>query len=64
MTLDGRLIEAMNDPITPFWAQRLIRDTLNRDPVDVANVLEVISGLYSKRAEETLKREMMAAQGR
>lgn len=38
------------DPTTPRWARDLIIRALDLDPVDVANVLEVISALFVERA--------------
>ena len=39
---------------TPFWAQWLIKDLIDKDPVDVANVLAVLAQSFEARARKLL----------
>lgn len=41
--------ELLQDPSTPFWAQDLIKTALTKDPVDAANVLEVVAQAFVAR---------------
>ena len=45
--------ELLTDPATPYWAQDTIRAGLRADPVDAANVLEVLAASF-RRAQEQL----------
>ncbi len=44
-----RMLNLLDDPATPSWAKKLIHELLGRDPVDVANVLEVLYKAFSER---------------
>jgi len=37
------------DPCTPFWAKDLIKVIREKDPVDVANILELLAAIVNKR---------------
>ena len=47
--------ELMADPSTPMWAVDLIRFLFRKDPVDVANTLEVLAKSFGERADRILK---------
>ncbi len=53
-----RIKNLLDDPTTPFWAKKLIRESLDRDPVDVANVLEVLSKAFSQRVQLLQRSEL------
>lgn len=46
--------ELLAHPATPFWAQDAIREALQRDCVDVANVLEVMAKSFRERSRKIL----------
>ena len=37
------------DPSTPFWVKDLIKVISTKDPVDVANALELLAEIANKR---------------
>ncbi len=47
--------ELMADPCTPFWVSELIPVLLRKDACDVAGALELLSAVFSKRADDLLK---------
>ena len=51
---DRPLIQLMHDPSTPFWARRVISEALDKDPIEAAQVLSLISELFSERADSII----------
>lgn len=47
--------ELMADPCTPFWVSEFIPVLLRKDACDVAGALELLSAVFSKRADDLLK---------
>lgn len=47
--------QLLDDPCTPYWTRGLIRDCLQRDAVDTANVLDLIAKSFQQRADRILK---------
>lgn len=43
--------EVMTNPGTPFWVKAFLKDTGNRDPVDVLNWLTTITFVVERRAD-------------
>jgi len=50
MTHAQRIAKLLDDPSTPRWARDTIHAALTVDPVDAANVLEVIAQAFRERA--------------
>lgn len=49
----ARLIQV--DPSASYWLQQAVKDLLLRDPVNVANETEFLSGLMRERMLEIMK---------
>jgi Family of unknown function (DUF6011) len=47
--------ELMASPETPFWVSELIPVLLRKDPCDVSGALELLSAVFSKRANDLVK---------
>jgi hypothetical protein len=46
--------DLLADPCTPFWAQRLIKELMDKDPLDAAQVLAVLAQSFGARAHKML----------
>ena len=60
---EQQVYDLLTDLATPGWARQVIHAALNVDPVDAANVLEVIAGAFDVRARviiETVEAELDA----
>ena len=53
---EQRLTALLDDPATFSWAKMTIRSAMDSDPVDAANVLEVIAAAFDLRAREMISR--------
>jgi hypothetical protein len=47
--------DLLADPCTPFWAQRLIKELMDKDALDAAQVLAVLAQSFGARAHKLLK---------
>ena len=58
MNQNTELDALAGNPSTPFWARVIIRDCLDRDCVDVANVLALVAQAFERRARKILGQEV------
>ena len=54
---DGeKIADLLNDPSTSQFSKDIIRAALKRDPVDIANELQVLANLFSDRFDDQVDR--------
>lgn len=53
-SVDKELRDLQDGTATPFWVRDLIRGCLDRDPVDVVSVLEVVTAAFRRRLDRIL----------
>ena len=48
------VLTVLNDPGFPDWGKRFIRDVIDKDVVDVCNVLEFLTNIWTVKCQEAL----------
>jgi len=62
---DGeKIADLLNDPSTSQFSKDIIRAALKRDPVDIANELQVLANLFKDRADRLLEEGLLGSGSR
>jgi len=61
---DHMCAAVLNDPSTSQFSKDIIQAALKRDPVDVANELELLANLFKDRADRLQKEGLLGSYSR